>query len=161
MDKVDCEDIIVPSGKYGDINVLTAGNKSSENSVVFLHGCPSDSRAIQKQFPAFIYMNYRCYSIDFPGYGKSKGEKLPSRSELIMNDKGPADVVRLVMKHFGLNKPVLSGYDWGGAIALKMGVNDSKSFSKIIAFHPSYNEEKKDELKNLKTPTLIQWNKND
>ena len=106
-------------------------------------------------------MNYRCYSIDFPGYGKSMGEKLPSRSELIMNDKGPADIVRLVMKHFGLNKPVLSGYDWGGAIALKMGVNDSKSFSKIIAFHPSYNEEKKDELKNLKTPTLIQWNKND
>ena len=42
-----------------------------------------------------------------------------------------------------------------------MALHDSKSFSKIIAFHPSYNEEKKDELKGIKTPTLILWNKLD
>lgn len=34
-------------------------------------------------------------------------------------------------------------------------------FKKVIAFHPSYNEEVKDELKGLKVPTLIQWVKED
>jgi len=49
----------------------------------------------------------------------------------------------------------IGGYDWGAAIAVKMGLKDGKMFNKIIAFHPSYNEEVKDELKGLKVPTLI------
>lgn len=55
----------------------------------------------------------------------------------------------------------IGGYDWGAAIALKMGLKNEKMFKKIIAFHPSYNEDTKDELKNLKLPTLIQWVKQD
>jgi len=55
----------------------------------------------------------------------------------------------------------IGGYDWGAAIAVKMGLKDGKMFKKIIAFHPSYNEEVKDELKGLKVPTLIQWVKQD
>lgn len=43
-------------------------------------------------------MNYRCYAIDFPGYGKSEGKRQPSRSELIMEKDGPAEVVKLVMQ---------------------------------------------------------------
>ena len=94
LGKVDCEDVVIPSKKFGNINVLTAGDESWTNSVIFMHGCPSDSTAFKKQFAAYIYMNYRCYSIDFPGYGQSTGERQPSRSELIMNEKGPAEVVR-------------------------------------------------------------------
>jgi hypothetical protein len=32
---------------------------------------------------------------------------------------------------------------------------------KLIAFHPSYNEQKPNELKNVSCPTLIQWVKQD
>ena len=78
-----------------------------------------------------------------------------------MDKGGPAEVVDFVIKYFGLKKPVIIGYDWGAAIALKMSIKDSRKFSKIIAFHPSFNEEFKDELKGLKTLTLIQWVKQD
>ena len=42
-----------------------------------------------------------------------------------------------------------------------MGIMYPKMFKKIISVMPSYNEEKKDELKQLKTPTLISWCKED
>ena len=33
-----------------------------------------------------------------PGYGKSNGKSMSSRSENVLVDGGPADVVKLVMK---------------------------------------------------------------
>jgi hypothetical protein len=48
--KFECEDVIVPSKKYGDINVLTVGDESWTNSVVFMHGVPSSSRAFLDHF---------------------------------------------------------------------------------------------------------------
>lgn len=72
-----------------------------------------------------------------------------------MDQGGPAEVVKIVMEKLGLKSPVVVGYDWGGAIALKMGIAYPKMFSKIIAFHPSFHEQTTDELKSLKVPTLI------
>ena len=70
---------------------------------------------------------------------------------------GPGDTIKYVIKSLKLKKPMLYGYDWGGAIALKLGIQAPNNFSKIVALMPSFNEEVKDELKKLKTPTLIQW----
>lgn len=97
LGQIETQDVTVPSEKFGNINVLTSGDESWTNSIIFLHGIPSSSKAWIKQFAAFSYMNYRCYAIDFPGFGLSKGEKLPSKSDQIMNDKGPAEVVKLVI----------------------------------------------------------------
>lgn len=55
----------------------------------------------------------------------------------------------------------IGGYDWGAAIALKMCLKNSNNFKKVIAFHPSYNEETNNELASIKIPTLIQWVKED
>ena len=50
-----------------------------------------------------------------------------------------------MVKKLGLDnaeiKLSIGGYDWGAAIALKMGLKNEKMFKKIVAFHPSYNEE--------------------
>jgi len=75
-----------------------------------------------------------------PGFGNSAGKCQPARSENIMDHGGPAEVVKMVIEKLGLKSPVVVGYDWGGAIALKMGINDSRIFSKIVAFHPSFHE---------------------
>ena len=102
-------------------------------------------------------MGYNCFAIDFPGCGKSIGKSLNMKCEKILETKGPADVVMFVMKELDIKNPVLSGYDWGGAIAMKMALQQPSNFSKILAFHPRYTETKRDELKGLKLPTLIQW----
>ena len=72
-----------------------------------------------------------------------------------MDKNGPGEFVNhMITKQFNLKKPVVIGYDWGAAIALKMGINDKQIFSKIIAFHPSFSDTD-NELKNLQIPTLI------
>ena len=129
--------------------------------MVFLHGCPSDSEEFLSKFPAFIYMQYQVFAVDLPGYGASTGKCQPSRSENVLDEGGPADTIKFVIRSLQLGTPVLYGYDWGGCIAMKMGIQNSKGFSKIIALHPSYNETEKDELKKLKTPTMLQWVKQD
>ena len=90
-----------------------------------------------------------------PGYGLSTGQQMSSRSENVMN--GPALVVQHVMKELKIKNAVISGYDWGGSIALKMGIHLPQLVKKLNVFHPSYHETEKDELKKIKAPTLIQW----
>ena len=72
-----------------------------------------------------------------------------------------ADVVKLVLSHYDLERPAFLGYDSGASTGLKMALKWPKLFSKVVAFHPSYTEETKDELKNLKTPVLLNWVKQD
>jgi predicted esterase len=57
-----------------------------------------------------------------------------------MIDGGPASIVEYVLTFFQICKPLVIGYDWGAAVALKMSIQNKDKFSKIIAFHPSYNE---------------------
>ena len=54
------------------------------------------------------------------------------------------------------------GYDWGGSIAMLMGVENSKAYTNIIGFMPAYRGKKNpDELKGLRTRTMIHWVKKD
>lgn len=79
-----------------------------------------------------------------------------------MVEGGPAAIIKAFIQSQKLTGNLVAwGYDWGGAIALKMGIAYPKMFKKIIAVMPSYNEEEKDELKQLKMPTLISWCKED
>mmetsp|Transcript_1114 Transcript_1114/g.2044 ORF Transcript_1114/g.2044 Transcript_1114/m.2044 type:complete len:330 (-) Transcript_1114:1408-2397(-) len=153
--------ILLKSKTFGDIFVLKVGEDSWSKQMVCLHGCPSDHSAFEYQFQALAYMQFQVFAIDIPGYGRSNGPKLPSRSDQVLKPQGAADLVLFVMKELKLKKPVVNGYDWGGAIALKMAIANRSTFSKVIAYHPSFNEAEKDELKKVKQPTLIQWIKQD
>ena len=159
--KAELKKTMIDSQQWGKIATFVAGSDEWQNKVVLLHGCPSSHQAVIHFLPMFMHLEYQCILIDMPGYGDSSGPKVGSRSEEVLSQDGSGGVVKFVIKHYGLECPMLLGYDWGAAIALKLGIESSKSYSKIIAFHPSYNEEVKDELKKLKTPTLIQWCKQD
>ena len=65
----------------------------------------------------------------------------------------------MIIAELNLYKPVLIGYDWGGSIALRLGIYYPSNFEYIIPFMPAYGEHEsyKDELKKLKVPTMIQW----
>ena len=95
--------------------------------------------------PAYLFCQYQVFAIDMPGYGRSTGKVQPSRSEQIYSKDGPADLIKFLVKKLGLDnsefKLSIGGYDWGAAIALKMGLKNGKMFKKIVAFLPSYNEE--------------------
>ena len=61
----------------------------------------------------------------------------------------------LVRKYLTIEKPVFAGYDSGATAGLKVALKHPKLFKSVIAFHPSYSEETKDELRAMKVPVLI------
>lgn len=59
---------------------------------------------------------------------------MAGRSEKVLNEDGPAELIRLFIKEHNLTNLVAIGYDWGGTIALKMAIKFPKLFKKIIVF---------------------------
>jgi pimeloyl-ACP methyl ester carboxylesterase len=104
---------------------------------------------------AFIYLQCRVWALDLPGYGKSTGKRQPSRSENVDDHRGPAELIRWLISHLSLKQVMLFGYDWGGAIAIKLAIKGG--IGKIMLLHPSYSETIKDELCKLINPTLVLW----
>jgi len=143
----------------GDSNICVhkVGDNSWEKKAILLHGNPSHSGEWRGKFPALTWMQVQVFCIDQPGFGNSTGKQRSCRSDKVMDKDGPADVVKFIIRQLGLKKPILYGYDWGAGIAMKLAIQSPGSYSKIVALTPSFNEDTPDELKKLKTPTLIQW----
>jgi len=58
-----------------------------------------------------------------------------------------------------LGKVVLGGYDWGGAIALRMAATYPAKITKVIVLLPSLSActDHNNELKKIKCPVLVEW----
>ena len=87
------------------------------------------------------------------GFGRSKGKRHSSRSETNFDQGGPIEIILDILKYFGLmNKKInVFGYSWGGGIACSLALSSSirKNIDKLVLFHPSYTEQKKNELSRI------------
>ena len=117
-----------------------------------------------------VYYGYYAIAPDMPGCGASiledhvnHGRPFKTRSNFNDVTNGPIDVVVALIKALKYKKAILVGYDWGAGIALSAAVNPRarRFVSKIVAWHPSYNEKVKDELCLIRAPSLIIWVKED
>ena len=129
--------------------------------VVLLHGCPSNFSEFKHFLPGLSYMGYRVIGFDQPGYGSSPGVRATSRSDKAAEKGGPIDVLKEVLKHHKLEKPVLLGYDWGAGIALSFGVLFPARVGKVISFLPSFSETPDTQLHHMGLPTMVLWVKQD
>ena len=91
------------------IHYVTAGEGPL---VVMLHGFPDYWYTWRKQMPA-IARNHQVVAIDLRGFNKS--DKPPGVENYTM-EKLVGDV-KAVVEHFGREKAVVVGHDWGGMIA--------------------------------------------
>ena len=95
----------------GDVKIhyVTAGDGPL---VVLIHGFPDYWFTWRKQIPP-LAKQYQVVAIDLRGYNKS------DQPEGVANYSLPilANDVRNVIQHFGKDKAVLVGHDWGGYVA--------------------------------------------
>ena len=49
-----------------------------------------------------------------------------------MDKGGSGEIVSVVCKSLGLKKPIVIGYDWGAAIALKMAIINKECFKRLL-----------------------------
>ena len=103
--------------------------------LVMLHGFPDFWYTWRKQIPA-LSQHFQVVAIDLRGYNKS------DKPEGVENYAMPKLVgdVKAVIKHFGREKAVVVGHDWGGMIAWSFAMQHPEMTDRLVILnlpHPS------------------------
>lgn len=100
--------IYLPNSGY---EIAYTDEGKSDKTIIFIHGLGSYSQAWIKNVEE-LKSNFRCISIDLPGYGKSSKE---THSGLMTFYAG---VVNEFIKELNLSKVSLAGHSMGGQISI-------------------------------------------
>jgi pimeloyl-ACP methyl ester carboxylesterase len=106
------------------IHYVTAGKGPL---VVLLHGFPDYHYTWRDQMPA-LAKHFQVAAIDLRGYNKSDQ---PRGVENYAIDKLVADV-GAVLQHFGKEKAVIVGHDWGGIIAWTFAMTHPEKTERLV-----------------------------
>jgi len=110
----------------GDIKIhyVTAGEGPL---VVMIHGFPDYWYTWRQQMPE-LAKNYQVVAIDQRGYNKSDQ---PEGVENYAMPKLVGDIVA-VIEHFGREKAIIVGHDWGGAVAWTFAMTQPDMIDRLI-----------------------------
>src|SRR3989344_2707690 len=93
-------------------------------NLIFLHGWGLSSE-IFKPFYHYLRNDFAVYFLDLPGFGKTPIEKT-------MTLKDYADYVFEFLKEKKMEKPIIIGHSFGGAVETKLAIIHPESISKLI-----------------------------
>jgi pimeloyl-ACP methyl ester carboxylesterase len=113
----------------GDVKIHYV-TKGSGPLVVMIHGFPDFWYTWRNQIPE-LSKNYQVVAIDQRGYNKSDQ---PEGVENYAMPKLVADVAA-VIKHFGKEKAIIVGHDWGGAVAWSFAMMKPEMTDKLIVLN--------------------------
>ena len=113
------------------IKVISDRPQDSDSVLlVFVHGAPGTWDAFKDYVSdKDIYAKTRVISYDRPGYGGSGKEAMPSIQE-------QAEVLKEIIKKYGLKKNVLVGHSYGGPIAGLAALDKGLNVDAVIMIAP-------------------------
>lgn len=123
--------IALPTGV--ELDVATAGDPAAP-AIVLLHGFPESHRTWRHQIPELAKTHF-VIAPDQRGFARSSK---PEGAENYTPDKTVGDLLALA-DHFGKERFVLVGHDWGGAIAWMAALQHPNRVERLIivnAPHP-------------------------
>lgn len=97
---------------------------NSQKTLVFLHGWGVSSEIFKPLYP-LLERDFQIYALDLPGFGKTPIEKP-------MALKDYADFVYEFLKNNKIERPIIIGHSFGGAIAAKLAILYPENVSKLI-----------------------------
>ena len=104
------------------------GNKSSEMTLVFLHGSTMTKEGmlvLAKAFP-----DYNCIAFDLTAHGKSKGEE-PENLDVFAEDV-EYTITQLQQQNIATKNVILLGYSMGGAITCEVALRKNIALKGIV-----------------------------
>lgn len=131
MADFELQRIALPTGV--ELDVATAGDPAAP-AIILLHGFPKSHRTWRHQIPALARTHF-VIAPDQRGFARSSK---PEGVENYAPDKTVADLLALA-GHFGKDRFVLAGHDWGGAIAWMAALQHPDRVERLIivnAPHP-------------------------
>jgi pimeloyl-ACP methyl ester carboxylesterase len=98
--------------RSGDVRWKVFG-KQDGDPLVLLHGTPFSSY-VWRHVGKALAGDHRVYVWDMPGYGSSE---MADEQDVSLSAQG--EVFTELLKHWGLDEPVVIAHDFGGAVALR------------------------------------------
>jgi pimeloyl-ACP methyl ester carboxylesterase len=105
-----------------------------DKTIIFIHGLGSYLQAWIKNVDV-LKSNYRCISIDLPGYGKSS--KQPHSGQMTFY----AEIINELVHELDLGKVSLAGHSMGGQISISTGLLFPDIVEALILVDPAGFEE--------------------
>ncbi|WP_447726664.1 alpha/beta fold hydrolase [Sphingomonas koreensis] len=131
MADFELQRIALPTGV--ELDVATAGDPAAP-AIILLHGFPESHRTWRHQIPELAKTHF-VIAPDQRGFARSSK---PEGAENYTPDKTVGDLLALA-DHFGKDRFVLVGHDWGGAIAWMAALQHPNRVERLIvvnAPHP-------------------------
>lgn len=119
--------IYLPQSGY---NIAYTDEGKGEKTIIFIHGLGSYLQAWIKNVET-LKTDYRCISIDLPGYGKSSKE--PHNGQMTFY----AGIINELVKELHLGKVYVAGHSMGGQIAITTGLLYPEIVSGLILAAPA------------------------
>lgn len=128
-----------PIGDYMEVagervQYLDTGPRTSDPAriIVLLHGASANLRDPMEQFGDALSRHYRIIAIDRPGHGWTS--RNGGRGDAML--AWQSDFVVAVLKKLGIGQAVIMGHSWGGALALRIGLDHPEVARAVIAAAP-------------------------
>ena len=125
-----------------------------------LHGNPSEAEDVAWLAPPLVHAGYLVVCPDMPGFGRSAGPRVATRSDQAVEPGGAADALSRLLSALGVRSATLVGYDWGAGVALAMAASGAhrRLVRSAVCMHPAYAAERTpDELCSVRAPTMVLW----
>lgn len=131
MADFELQRIALPTGV--ELDVAVAGDPAAP-AIILLHGFPESHRTWRHQIPELAKTHF-VIAPDQRGFARSSK---PEGAENYTPDKTVGDLLALA-DHFGKDRFILAGHDWGGAIAWMAALQHPNRVERLIivnAPHP-------------------------
>ncbi|MDD2549073.1 MAG: alpha/beta hydrolase [Bacteroidales bacterium] len=111
-------------------NIAYTDEGSGKQTIIFIHGLGSYLQAWIKNVD-HLKTDYRCISIDLPGYGKSS--KQPHSGQMTFY----AGIVNEFVRELGLSNVIIAGHSMGGQIAITAALQYPNIVEGLILVAPA------------------------
>ncbi|MGC6476582.1 MAG: alpha/beta fold hydrolase [Parvibaculales bacterium] len=130
-----------PKGAFVDVptarlHYIHRAAKFNENAlkdphpVVLIHGASGNAQDMELAFFDTLAPDIDVYAFDRPGLGWSESK---ISAELMSSPQAQADAIAQAIDKLGLEKPVIVGFSWGGAVAAAFASEYGDKISGVVA----------------------------
>ena len=107
-------------------------SKGSGQPVVFIHGNPGSHQDYSMTLLGEVSRSYRAFAFDRPGHGYSERSDGMSTTVEVQ-----ACLLRDALRGLAIQKPLIVGHSWGGALALAMALEHEEELSGLVLLAPA------------------------